>query len=301
MADSEEFAGQGEPAPGSEHQQEHAATDTPGDAGQGQPYLGTFKTREDAEKGLSDLQRILNDARRRESEAKTQLERDNQLAATLKAIAEQKSKPGEGGPSKADQIKAAREAWAAKFNEKGNGEMVLELIDDLEAARAGGSASEVAELKRQLTEVTATLSEYDPTWQQAKTDVEEFGLKEKFPNLDHKTLAAMASEMRKLKPIQVAQPSRPDLPGATGGIAGGQGGSRGAISNAEFAQIEAEAPQEIHDRQHIWQQRRGPHRGLVQNNPSQTQFDLRRHRVRRRHRPRRRHRQGGPGGQDAGR
>lgn len=49
----------------------------------------------------------------------------------------------------------------------------------------------------------------------------------------------------------------------------------------EFAQIEAEAPQEIHDRQHIRQQRRGPHRGLVQDNSFQKKFDFRRHRVRR--------------------
>jgi hypothetical protein len=49
----------------------------------------------------------------------------------------------------------------------------------------------------------------------------------------------------------------------------------------QFPQIEANAFQQMHDRQHIRQQRRGPHRGLVQNNSSQTQFDLRRHRVRR--------------------
>jgi hypothetical protein len=49
----------------------------------------------------------------------------------------------------------------------------------------------------------------------------------------------------------------------------------------QFPQIEANAFQQMHDRQHIRQQRRGPHRGLVQNNSFQTQFDLRRHRVRR--------------------
>jgi hypothetical protein len=49
----------------------------------------------------------------------------------------------------------------------------------------------------------------------------------------------------------------------------------------EFPQMETKASQEIHDRQHIGQQRRGPHRGLLQNNSFQTQFDFRRHRVRR--------------------
>jgi hypothetical protein len=49
----------------------------------------------------------------------------------------------------------------------------------------------------------------------------------------------------------------------------------------QFPQIEANAFQQMHDRQHIRQQRRAPHRGLVQNNSSQTQFDLRQHRVRR--------------------
>lgn len=239
MPNDDDGFGQGGDTPEVEATVEQSSDATPSsDGGQG-AYLGTFKTREDAEKGLSDLQRILNETRRRESEAKLKLERDNQLAAALKTIAEQKSNPGSGEPSKADLVKAARAEWAAKFNEKGNGEMVLELIDDLEAARASGASGEVAELKRQLAEVTSTLSEYDPTWQQAKTDVEEFCLKEKFPGLDRKQLVTIATEMRKLKPRSVSQPSRPELPGSTGGIAG-VGTAARTISNEEFAEIEAE-------------------------------------------------------------
>ena len=49
----------------------------------------------------------------------------------------------------------------------------------------------------------------------------------------------------------------------------------------QFREIEAKAFQQIHHRPHIRQQRRGPHRRLVQHYASQTQFDLRRHRVRR--------------------
>jgi hypothetical protein len=39
--------------------------------------------------------------------------------------------------------------------------------------------------------------------------------------------------------------------------------------------------EQIHDGHHVRQQRRRPHRRLVQNNSLQTQFDLRQHRVRR--------------------
>lgn len=47
----------------------------------------------------------------------------------------------------------------------------------------------------------------------------------------------------------------------------------------EFAQTEADALQEMHDRPHIRQQRRGPHCRLIQGDAFQTQFALRRPRL----------------------
>ena len=232
--------GQGDIAPGSDAGDVPGGTQVPADTGGQDAYFHTFKTREDAEQGWADRDRQFRDLQRRESEARRkaeQLEKDNQLAATLKAIAEGRSTAGSDGASKAEQIKAAREKWAKTFDEKGNGAMVLELLDDLEAARSTGTSSEVAELKKQLAEVTATLSEYDPTWQGVKQDVDEFGLREKFPNLERKQLAAIAKEMRALKPRTPAQPGRPDLPGRTGGIATGSVGGR-TISPEQFAEIE---------------------------------------------------------------
>jgi hypothetical protein len=232
--------GQGDYAPGQDAGDVPGGTQVPADTGGQDAYFHTFKTREDAEKGWADRDRQFRDLQRRESEARRkseQLEKDNQLAATLKVIAEGKSPAGGEGASKAEQIKAAREKWTKQFDQSGNGTQILELLDDYEAARSTGTSSEVAELKKQLAEMTTTLSEYDPTWQGVKQDVDEFGLREKFPNLERKQLAAIAKEMRALKPRTPSQPGRPDLPGRTGGIAGGPAGST-TISPEQFAEIE---------------------------------------------------------------
>ena len=219
MVNETEVAGQGAVAPGGSQTDKVQEDGSPADgSGQGQPFLHTWKTHKDADKGVKDLLGQLNDARSRENLAKAQLEQSQQLTAAIEKLGASQAPQG---PTEAE-LQAQRAALEARIDENLDGKTLLGLLDSYMVQAQEGAANltkkELATLNETVQGLTGRLGDYDPEWQKAAPIVEEFGLREKLGDgADRATLIRVANLLSAAK-----GPSQPDTPPAPGGT-GGQG------------------------------------------------------------------------------
>jgi len=217
MPDNTVIGGQGEDAPADDKTATVKGV-APQEAGQEQPYLHTWKSREDAEKGIEDLQKQLNDARSRADKARQEAQEKSQLAQVLEKLG---SVQAPQGPTP-EQQQADRAALIEKLDSNLDGELIVGLLEDAmartEDAATQRSAKEIEDLKQALGQVTERLSEYDPEWQKTAPVIEELGLKEVLGDgVDRNTMIKVAKLISDAK-----GPSQPDQavpPGSIGGQA----------------------------------------------------------------------------------
>lgn len=174
----------GEPVSGTE-------PDTQEPEGKPAPYLGTFATKEDAEKGLTEMQAAIGKLTGELGYLKTQSKTTEKLAEVLEKI---------GAPKKEESKPAVNWADLEKMWEEGDAKDQLGLLRSVLADTA--ARDEVAEAERRLRE---ELAEVKRMYQEVRPDVLEHRdtvakLREELPGADVDTLLKVAVLLDAQKP-----------------------------------------------------------------------------------------------------
>ena len=209
-------------------------TDTPSDEGTGdQPYVGTYKSRTDAEKGLKEKDATITKLSQRLSE----LEKQANIGEALNKITELHAKAdadekGKFSQAKVDQMVQDLAAAWQEGEDKGARrtlEYVSSVVEDAENMTRSEIEKVKAELRKELDGVKHVLSERDPEWVQWRDEAtriaDQLGLD---PGQNRDVLLKFAKMT-----ATTQHPPRHDLPG---------GGGHGRMVPQEAAGItEAEA------------------------------------------------------------
>lgn len=195
------------------------------------PYLGTWKTREEADRGLAEMQKAM---------AKFQSEKDKALAEKERLEKDffAKLAGGVNGPAPTQptiDVNKIKEQIAERIDADGGkavAEIIYDLTADLERLAEEKSTKKTRELEDQLKAMRDELLYMKPENAIVKEKVEE--LAEEFPNLSRSDLMKMA---KKLMP-SVTQPNRPQIPGNTGYTMGSATPSTGGLRAEDIAYIE---------------------------------------------------------------
>ncbi len=188
---------------------------------QHQPFLGTFKTKEDAEKGFTDLQQQLQ---RFQSEAdKTKAENTRLQSEVLEKLSQAVSQKQEG--STQDDIDAQLRAFAEEYDEKGDGQMLVDFVSGAMNAteeRAykkakGELGAELESLKELVSGLSSKVLQNSPEFLEVKEQVD--AISKIAPNVDRETAIKLAKVLKEAS--GPAQPAQPNRPGTTGGFGGG--------------------------------------------------------------------------------
>lgn len=158
------------------------------DAGQtDQPYLATFKTRDDADKGWKAAQEEINRLRSEKDKALAKANRQDELLEKLTAIQEAGLKSGKPQSKPFD-----RDAFIKQW-EEGDASFQVSALEQLLRDTATKEELEATrqELQQARAELKAQMGEYDPTYQSHRQTVAV--LREQFPNMDRDTLVQFAT------------------------------------------------------------------------------------------------------------
>lgn len=199
----------------------------PREGGQDEVYLGTWKTKEDAEKGVGELTRMLNESRSRENKAKSEAEkvRNEQLSKLTEAVSAMSAPKGK---TQAD-VEAERAQTLQRWEDQGN----AAILEDISASLAqvekrasegvkGELRAEIASLKEALTgfqsQVQNRLGDLDPAYLAKKDLVDSLisDAKERGQELSRQQAMYMADVIDS-KTAKTDSPDRPPLPGQLGG------------------------------------------------------------------------------------
>jgi hypothetical protein len=173
------------------------------------PYVGSYKTREDAEKGLEEKEKTL---RRLQSELDKQKNENKQLALMQQMVETQaKLVDQKGGQSESEVL----EYWEKRFEEDGP-KAQIDFMRTIEADREADYQAKLAKIREEydakFTELGQTVKQYDPDvvryGDTAKEIAEKMGVELNEQNRD-----LMIKFAKTQRP---AQPERPDLVGTTG-------------------------------------------------------------------------------------
>lgn len=238
MADESSVAGQGEGAPG-DAQTGAGADGSPPQEGAGQanePYLSTFATREDAEKGFADIQRQLNETRSRADKA------ENVLLEKLadRAAAAEDTQPADTPAARAERRKALVEdleerGWdgAIDFIENAVSQIQQEL-SQATGKQAKALEAELKETKKKLARIEAdTDPEYAPLRTEVAKLAKQYGLDAEDPK-QREALVKIAKE----RATTTHQPPRDQLPGPSGSDrVTDRGGAEPKMTDAQIAAV----------------------------------------------------------------
>jgi hypothetical protein len=171
-------------------------------------YAGTYKSREDAEKGIREKELAVNRAFAERDNANKQIA---ELTATLRKVAEGRV------PERVAPV-IDREALAKEVDEKG-GKGVLDVLEKFARETDAEYDRRLAEVTKnydaKLGEITKSLRDRDPEYLQNREKVVE--LAERMGLDPESTIPAMSARDFLLKVAKElnrnASPGRPDLPG----------------------------------------------------------------------------------------
>ena len=201
--------------------------DTPGGATTDKPYVGTYKTREDAEKGFVEKEQTIRRLRSELDKAKNHAELLQSVTDAVKA-GNSAPKPT---PGDEDRNKRLQEL-AAKIDEEGGKatvEVLREFGSELEEHYKSALKSERGELQKAIDAIHARLADVDPEFVSVKDKVAELasdlGLDAK---ADRAVLMKLAK--RELAKAGPRQPNRPPAPGTTGTVTGSPHGLDGLVT-----------------------------------------------------------------------
>ena len=184
------------------------------EAGEGGPYLHTWKTKQDAEQGIKDLTEQLNESRSKGDKALSEIERLKDDVLSKLVDASTKSGPAEKSP---EQVEAELAKLAETIDNAPDSKVLVGVLQAaMQDAEEGGyrrAAKEIEPLKETIALIQQTQVERDPQVLAQEKKIQELGLGEKFPDLDKRMLATIAA----LVPDKTQQPPRADIPGAIGG------------------------------------------------------------------------------------
>jgi hypothetical protein len=178
--------------------------------GKDQAYLGTFKTKEDAEKGLQDLQEILRRTQSDKDKAVAENKKlQDQFLSKLTESVSQLSQPKEEAP------RVDVDSLVKRIDDEG-GKAIVDILgsylNEYETKLTAAQKAEVERIQKQydekLGQLTAAVRSVDPKYLNHRETVEkleEMGLKDR-------ELAIKVAELMD----KTEQPPRPDIPGTTG-------------------------------------------------------------------------------------
>lgn len=173
-------------------------------------YVGTYKKKEDAEKGLAEkdstINRLKSEVDKMRAEVAKHADHRDLLGKITEAVSAAKPKPEV-------DTKARLEELAKVIDDKGGPavvDLMIQVQRDIEANTEQRTKAETAELRKELAALRDSLVEYDPEVRQHRETIEK--LREAFPEVsDRKVLLRMA----KLMGGNAEQPDRPPLAGTT--------------------------------------------------------------------------------------
>jgi len=208
---------QGDQVDGTEGDAGNLDTDGKSDKDKSQSYLGTFKTKEEAEKGWRESQSFQSRLQSERDQARSEIERLN--SQVLGKLTEAITQKGESQGKSQTDIEADIERAAAEI-ESGGGKAAIQWMsryamdaqDKAEARVLAKLAPQIKALEERLAKTADKSMTSDPEYQAYKSEIsalEKLGITDK----------EMALKMAKaIKPR--SQPNRPAIPGsATGGRA----------------------------------------------------------------------------------
>jgi hypothetical protein len=157
-------------------------------------YLGTYATKEDAEKGLENLRKEKDRLAGELGFFKAQAEKDQKLATVLEKLGTQTPKPD----SKEQSLD-----WGAvkKAVEDGDADVVVGLFQDILASTAArDDVSKVEQtVATRIAALEAQLQEVRPEYLEHRETVAE--LQKQFPDADSKLLVQFATMLDAAKPV----------------------------------------------------------------------------------------------------
>jgi len=163
------------------------------DSGQTDAYLGTFQTKDDANKGWDEAQKTISRLQSEKDKALVQAGRQDELLGKLTAL--QEANAAAGKPQSQFDMADFKKQW-----EDGDADFQVNALQSLLAGTA--SKEEFAQLQSELADAKATLSaqmgNYDPNYIAHQDEVAE--LKKEFPQLDRETLVKMAVRIDAVRP-----------------------------------------------------------------------------------------------------
>jgi hypothetical protein len=208
MSDEHTDLGQGEGAP-QDQQTDVAVAETPPAAGQEQPFLHTWKTRDEAEQGVKDLQRILAEERSRADKLQHE-----QLSKLTELVEKASAAPTSHGPSQEEidaRLKTLSDEIDEAINEGKAGGRIIDLItqygNDIRRETDQSYQSLRSQIEQRLIELDPDVASADK--QKIAQLQEEFGIKDR--KVAAQILKKMQAEIQAAKGPQ--QPPRPQLPG----------------------------------------------------------------------------------------
>ena len=169
------------------------------------PYLGTYATKEDAEKGLQEMQATIGKLTGELGHVKAQQGTRDELVNALKQFSEQQSP---------QQQQAAPVNWGEieKAVEDGNGKVLVGLIQDVIASTAGKTEIQgaVKPLLEKIDALEARVRDADPDYRKHRDTVAE--LQKQIPGLGRDQAVAVAAVIDAHKP---SAPPADEAPGST--------------------------------------------------------------------------------------
>lgn len=184
------------------------------------PYLGTWKTKDDADKGLSEMQRTMSKYQSERDSYKAEVEKLN--ATVLEKLTDAITQKGEAKHQSEEYIQAQIDKAASDI-ENGGGKAVIEwmsryAIDAQTKAEAGALAKlkpMIEALEKKLSINSDKVYSMNPEYKAYSKEIADL---EKLGITDRDKALAIA---KTLKPAK--QPARPPIPGSgSGDRAGGE-------------------------------------------------------------------------------
>ncbi|MFA5240388.1 MAG: hypothetical protein WC476_11875 [Phycisphaerae bacterium] len=184
------------------------------------PYLGTWKTKDDADKGLAEMNRTMSKYQSERDSAKAEVKKLN--ATVLEKLTDAITQKGEAKHQSDDDIQAQIEKAAADI-ENGGGKAVIEWMSRYSLdAQTKAEANALAKLKpmiealeKKLSLNSDRVSSMNPEYRAYSKEISEL---EKLGVTDKDQALAIAKTMKPIK-----QPARPPIPGSgSGDRAGGE-------------------------------------------------------------------------------
>ena len=177
-----------------------------------EPYVGTYRTKEDAEKGLHEKDETIGRLKNEKGEVLAENKRlqEQVLSKLAEAVASQK--PSDKVVKSDAEIQAELQKLATRIDDEG-GKAIIDVLTsyghDMEDSISRRTAKQTEELQKLIGTLQKQVEEQNPEYLAHREVIVE--LEKKFPQVGRSTLV----EIAKLIQPSVEQPARPPVVGTT--------------------------------------------------------------------------------------